>query len=58
MADNITLKGKLMYEREDMLLFIKMLEADMLFPKGRDFVVPRVFWNGGEVYGCWEGYCH
>lgn len=42
MARNITLKGKLMYEREDMLLFVKMLERG-LFPRGRDLVDPKVF---------------
>jgi threonine dehydrogenase-like Zn-dependent dehydrogenase len=42
MARNITLKGKLMYEREDIVLFMKMLEAG-LFPRGKDFVRTRVF---------------
>jgi threonine dehydrogenase-like Zn-dependent dehydrogenase len=42
MALNITLKGKLMYEREDMVLFVKMLERG-LFPRGKDFVDPKAF---------------
>ncbi|KAJ9616655.1 hypothetical protein H2200_000374 [Cladophialophora chaetospira] len=42
MALNITLKGKLMYEREDMVLFVKMLERG-LFPKGKDFVDAKTF---------------
>ena len=42
MALNVTLKGKLMYEREDMLLFVKMLERG-LFPRGKDLVDPKVF---------------
>ena len=41
-GDNITMKGKLMYEREDMLLFVKMLERG-LFAKGKDFVDARSF---------------
>lgn len=32
-ANNLTLKGKVMYEREDMVLFFKLLEAG-LFPRG------------------------
>lgn len=44
-ALNITLKGKLMYEREDMVLFINMLERG-LFPRGKDFVDPKVFKMG------------
>ena len=36
-GNNITLKGKLMYEREDMVQFVKMLERGV-FPKGKDFV--------------------
>jgi hypothetical protein len=39
---NITLKGKLMYEREDMLQFVKMLERG-LFPKGKEFVHAKTF---------------
>jgi threonine dehydrogenase-like Zn-dependent dehydrogenase len=42
MSDNITLKGKLMYEREDMLLFVKMLERG-LFPKSGDLVDVKIF---------------
>ena len=42
MALNKTLKGKLMYEREDMLLFVKMMERG-LFPKGKDFVDVKAF---------------
>jgi len=42
MGDNITLKGKLMYEREDMLQFVKMLEMG-LFPKGKEFVDVKAF---------------
>lgn len=41
-GDNITLKGKLMYEREDMLLFVKMLEKG-LFPRGMNFVDLKLF---------------
>ncbi|KAI1207202.1 putative quinone oxidoreductase [Annulohypoxylon truncatum] len=39
---NITMKGKLMYEREDILHFIKMLERG-LFPRGKNFVDTKVF---------------
>ncbi|KIW11059.1 hypothetical protein PV08_10358 [Exophiala spinifera] len=39
---NITIKGKLMYEREDIVLFIKMMERG-LFPRGKDLVVPKVY---------------
>ncbi|KAF2457567.1 hypothetical protein BDY21DRAFT_303712 [Lineolata rhizophorae] len=42
MGSNITLKGKLMYEREDMLQFVKMLESG-LFPKGKEFVDTKAF---------------
>ncbi|KAH0842672.1 hypothetical protein AYO21_08982 [Fonsecaea monophora] len=42
MALNQTLKGKLMYEREDIVLFVKMLERGM-FPRGKNFVDPKVF---------------
>lgn len=49
-AKNISLKGKLMYEREDIIQFVKMLEAG-LFPKGKDFVDTKGFqlqdWNIG-----------
>lgn len=41
-ADDIAVKGKFMYEREDMNQFLKMLERG-LFPKGKDFVDLRVF---------------
>lgn len=41
-ARNITLKGKLMYEREDILLFVKMLERG-LFPRGKSFVDTKAF---------------
>ncbi|EXJ57850.1 uncharacterized protein A1O5_12408 [Cladophialophora psammophila CBS 110553] len=48
MALNITLKGKLMYEREDVVLFVKMLESG-LFPRGKDFADVKAFamedWN-------------
>lgn len=39
---NVALKGKLMYEREDMLQFVKMLERG-LFPRGKDFVDTKAF---------------
>lgn len=42
MANDLTLKGKLMYEREDMLLFVKMLERRW-FPKGKEFVETMSF---------------
>lgn len=41
-GDSIMLKGKLMYEREDMIQFVKMLEMG-LFPKGEEFVVTKSF---------------
>ncbi|KAK4546964.1 hypothetical protein LTR36_001696 [Oleoguttula mirabilis] len=41
-GSNITLKGKLMYSREDMLQFVKMLEMGLL-PKGKDLVDTRTF---------------
>ncbi|EXJ80718.1 hypothetical protein A1O3_07002 [Capronia epimyces CBS 606.96] len=41
-ALNITIKGKLMYERDDIVLFVKMLERG-LFPRGKDLVDPKVF---------------
>ncbi|KAI1105117.1 putative quinone oxidoreductase [Jackrogersella minutella] len=39
---DITLKGRLMYEREDIVQFIKMFERG-LFPKGDGFVDTKVF---------------
>ncbi|KAJ4353546.1 uncharacterized protein N0V89_005276 [Didymosphaeria variabile] len=39
---NISFKGKLMYEREDMIQFVKMLERG-LFPRSRDFVDTKEF---------------
>ncbi|KAI1416185.1 putative quinone oxidoreductase [Hypoxylon sp. FL1857] len=39
---DIALKGKLMYERQDIVQFIKMLEMG-LFPRGRNFVDTKVF---------------
>ncbi|XXH03696.1 hypothetical protein Hte_010102 [Hypoxylon texense] len=39
---NISFKGKLMYEREDIVLFLKMLERG-LFPRGKDLVDTKVF---------------
>ncbi|KAL9087512.1 MAG: hypothetical protein Q9165_006623 [Trypethelium subeluteriae] len=42
MADDITLKGKFMYEREDMIQFVKILERG-LFPIGKDFVDTKAF---------------
>ncbi|KAI2467025.1 putative quinone oxidoreductase [Annulohypoxylon bovei var. microspora] len=39
---NISLKGKLMYEREDIIQFIKMLERG-LFPRGENFADTRLF---------------
>jgi threonine dehydrogenase-like Zn-dependent dehydrogenase len=41
-ARNITMKGKLMYEREDIVLFIKMLERGM-FPRGKFLVQTKAF---------------
>ncbi|KAH8882083.1 GroES-like protein [Thozetella sp. PMI_491] len=41
-SHNISLRGKLMYERDDMLQFVKMLERGM-FPKGKDFVTTKAF---------------
>ncbi|KAF2269458.1 GroES-like protein [Lojkania enalia] len=50
-GNNITLKGKFMYEREDMLQFVKMLGG--MFPIGDNFVSTKVFglahWN--EAFG-------
>jgi threonine dehydrogenase-like Zn-dependent dehydrogenase len=42
MADNITLKGKLMYEREDIVRFLQMLERG-LFPRGEGLVHVKAF---------------
>ncbi|KIW93664.1 uncharacterized protein Z519_06269 [Cladophialophora bantiana CBS 173.52] len=42
MALNIASKGKLMYEREDVVLFVKMLESG-LFPRGKDFADVKAF---------------
>lgn len=39
---NLSFRGKLMYERDDILQFIKMLERG-LFPKGKDFVTTLAF---------------
>ncbi|KAF2128094.1 putative quinone oxidoreductase [Dothidotthia symphoricarpi CBS 119687] len=39
---NITIRGKLMYEREDMIQFVKMLERG-LFPRAKAFVDTRAF---------------
>lgn len=48
LSKNISFKGKLMYERDDMLMFVKMLERG-LFPRGKDFVETKEFeledWN-------------
>ncbi|KAI1621803.1 chaperonin 10-like protein [Exophiala viscosa] len=41
-SDDIVMKGKLMYSRDDMLLFVKMLERG-LFPKGESFVDAKTF---------------
>ncbi|KAL7624827.1 hypothetical protein AAE478_004041 [Parahypoxylon ruwenzoriense] len=50
MGENISLKGKLMYERHDIIQFVKMLEAG-LFPRGKDFVDTKAFqledWKAG-----------
>jgi len=50
MSDCLTLKGKLMYEREDMVQFVKLLESGR-FPKGKDFVDIKSFtlddWKAG-----------
>ncbi|KAI0425260.1 hypothetical protein F5Y09DRAFT_352551 [Xylaria sp. FL1042] len=42
LSNDLLLKGKLMYEREDLLLFVKMLEAG-LFAKGTDLVETKSF---------------
>jgi D-arabinose 1-dehydrogenase-like Zn-dependent alcohol dehydrogenase len=41
-GSNLSFRGKLMYERDDMLQFIKMLERGM-FPTGKDFVTTKAF---------------
>ncbi|KAH8803416.1 chaperonin 10-like protein [Xylogone sp. PMI_703] len=41
-GSNIAFRGKLMYERDDVLQFIKMLERG-IFPKGKDFVTTKAF---------------
>jgi threonine dehydrogenase-like Zn-dependent dehydrogenase len=41
-SKNISFRGKLMYEREDMICFAKMLERGM-FPGGKRFVDTKVF---------------
>jgi D-arabinose 1-dehydrogenase-like Zn-dependent alcohol dehydrogenase len=41
-SSNLSFRGKLMYERDDILQFIKMLERGM-FPKGKDFVTTKAF---------------
>lgn len=41
-STDITIKGKLMYERDDMTQFVRMLERG-LFPKGENFVIPKSF---------------
>ena len=38
MSDNITIKGRFMYERDNLLLFVKMLERG-LFPRGGEGLV-------------------
>lgn len=39
---NISIKGRLMYEREDIVQFVKMLEGG-LFPRGKNLVDTRSF---------------
>ncbi|KAI2627428.1 GroES-like protein [Hypomontagnella submonticulosa] len=41
-SKNLTFKGKLMYERDDILQFLKMLERG-LFPRGDNFVDTKTF---------------
>lgn len=41
-GSNISFRGKLMYERDDMLQFVKMLERGM-FPRGEDLVTTKAF---------------
>jgi threonine dehydrogenase-like Zn-dependent dehydrogenase len=49
-GQNITIKGKLMYEREEILLLVKMLERG-LFPRGKSLVDTKAFkledWRAG-----------
>ncbi|KAK8091018.1 hypothetical protein PG994_000523 [Apiospora phragmitis] len=40
--NNLTLKGKVMYERDDVTQFVKMLERGLL-PRGESFVDTKVF---------------
>ncbi|KAI1313714.1 GroES-like protein [Xylaria venustula] len=42
LSKDLQLKGKLMYEREDLVLFVKMLEAG-LFARGTDLVETKSF---------------
>ncbi|KAI1124922.1 GroES-like protein [Nemania abortiva] len=42
LSHDLQVKGKLMYEREDMVLFVKMLEAG-LFAKGKELVETKSF---------------
>ena len=42
MSDNITIKGRFMYERDNLLLFVKVLERG-LFPKGEGLVDVKSF---------------
>ncbi len=62
-GDDISMKGKLMYERDDMVQFVKMLEGG-LFPKGggggKDFVDTKIFtlkdWERGfDEAAVWTG---
>ncbi|KAI8963792.1 putative quinone oxidoreductase [Daldinia sp. FL1419] len=41
-AMNISIKGNLMYTRDDIVLFLKMLERG-LFPRGKNFVETKTF---------------
>ncbi|KAF2684224.1 GroES-like protein [Lentithecium fluviatile CBS 122367] len=41
-GNNISMKGKLMYERDDIVQFVKMLERG-LFPRGEEFVDTQSF---------------
>ncbi|KAK1252018.1 hypothetical protein MKX08_003205 [Trichoderma sp. CBMAI-0020] len=41
-ANDITIKGKFMYERDDITQFVRMLERG-LFPRGENFVIPKSF---------------
>ncbi|OAQ89904.1 alcohol dehydrogenase protein [Purpureocillium lilacinum] len=42
LVNSITLKGKMMYERADILQFVKMMESG-LFPRGEDFADVKTF---------------